>query len=74
MRAVKSLEICSLMGYNQQIGKQFCLPLMSFKIILRDTSFHISLNVLGFYLSPECLLNFLRLVYSTMRGKKIFNL
>ena len=35
----------------------------------RDTSFHISLNSLGFYLS-ECLLNFLWLVYSTMCGKK----
>ena len=29
----------------------------------------ISLNSLGFYLSPECLLNFLWLVYSTMCGK-----
>ena len=27
------------------------------------TSFHISLNSLGFYLSPECLLNFLYLLY-----------
>ena len=36
----------------------------------RDTSFHISLNSFGFYLSPEYLLNFLWLVYSTMFGKK----
>ena len=57
-------------GYNQQIGKQFCLPPLSFKINLRDTSFHISLNSFGFYLSPEYLLNFLWLVYSTMFGKK----
>ena len=28
-------------------------------ISLNDTSFHISLSSLGFYLSPECSLNFL---------------
>ena len=60
-------------GYNQQIGKQFCLPPLSFKINLRDTSFHISLNSFGFYLSPEYLLNFLWLVYSTMFGEKFSN-
>ena len=38
-------------------GKQCCLPPLSFKISLKDTSFHISLNSLGFYFSPECLLN-----------------
>ena len=32
----------------------------------RDTSFHISLNSFGFYLSPEYLLNFLWLVYSCL--------
>ena len=53
-------------GKNQQIGKQCCLPPLPFKISLMDTSFHISLNFLGFYLSPGCLLNFLWLVYSTM--------
>ena len=37
-------------GKNQQIRKQ-CLPPMFFKISLRDISFHISLNCLGFYLS-----------------------
>ena len=42
---------------------------LSLKISLRDTSFHISLISLGFYLSPECLMNFLWLVYSTMCGK-----
>ena len=45
------------------------LPTLSLKISLRDTFFHISLISLGFYLSPECLLNFLWLVYSTMCGK-----
>ena len=38
------------------------------KISLKDTSFHISLKSLGFYLSQECLLNFLQLVYYTMCG------
>ena len=54
-----------------KIGKQCYLPPLSFKIGLNDTSFHISLNSLGlgFYLSPECLLNFLWLVYSTTCGK-----
>ena len=42
---------------------------LSFKISLKGTSFHVSLNSLGFYLSPECLLNFFWLVYSIMRGK-----
>ena len=46
----------------------FLAPL-PFKINFRDTSFHISLNSLGFYLSPKCLLNFLWLVYSNMCGK-----
>ena len=41
------------------------------KISLKDTSFPISLNFLGHYLSPEYLLNFLWLVYFTMCGKKI---
>ena len=44
---------------------------LALKISLRDTFFHISLISLGFYLSQECLLNFLWLVglYSTMCGK-----
>ena len=46
-----------------------CLLPLSLEICLRYTSFHISLISLGFYLSPECLLNFLWLVYSTMCGK-----
>ena len=45
------------------------LPTLSLKISLRDTFFHISLISLGFYLSPECLLNFLWLVYSIMCGE-----
>ena len=42
---------------------------MPFKISLKDTSIHISLNSFGLYLSPKCLLNFLLLVYSTMWRK-----
>ena len=34
-----------------------------------DTSFHIALNSLGFYLSPECLLNFLWLIHFTKCGE-----
>ena len=50
-----------------------CLLLpFSLKISLRDTSFQISLIFSGFYLSPECLLNFLWLAYSTMCGKVFF--
>ena len=33
-------------GQNQQSGKQCCLPHLSFKISLKDTSFNISLNSL----------------------------
>ena len=36
---------------NQQISKKCCLPPLFFKINLRDTSFHISLNCLGFCLT-----------------------
>ena len=40
------------------------------KISLKDTSFHISLNSLGFFrFSPECLLNFLWVLYFTMCEK-----
>ena len=39
------------------------LPPLSFKISLKDTSFHISINSLRLYLSPECLLNFLSNLY-----------
>ena len=49
--------------------KQCYLPPLSFKISPKDKSFYISLNSWGFYLSPECLLNFLKLLYSTMCGK-----
>ena len=56
-------------GQKQQIRKQCCLPPLSLKISVRGTSFHISLIFWGFYLSQECLLNCLWLVYSTMCGK-----
>ena len=46
----------------------YCLLPFSLKISLRDTSFQIPLIFLGFYLSPECLLNFLWLVYFIMCG------
>ena len=52
-------------GQKQQIRKQCCLPPLSLKISVRGTSFHISLIFWGFYLSQECLLNCLWLVYST---------
>ena len=52
----------------------YCLLPFSLKISLRDTSFQIPLIFLGFYLSPECLLNFLWIVYSTMYGKKVFSI
>ena len=41
----------------------FWLPPLSFKISLKDTSFRISVNFLGLYLSPECLLNVLSNFY-----------
>ena len=62
-------KISQTSGYNQEISKQCCLPPLSFKISRNCTSFHISLNYLKFYLSPECLLNFLWLIYSTMCRK-----
>ena len=54
----------------------FCLLLFSLKISLRDTSFQISLIFLGFYLSPECLLNFLWLfsIYGVYIPRKFINL
>ena len=52
-----------------KVTHQCCLPPLSFKISLKGTSFHISLNSLEFYPSPEFLLNFLWLVYSIMCGK-----
>ena len=41
----------------------FWLTPLSFKISLKDTSFRISVNFLGLYLSPECLLNVLSNFY-----------
>ena len=49
-------KISQLPGYKQQNGKQCFLQPLSFKISLKDTSFHISLNFLGLDLSTECLL------------------
>ena len=37
--------------FQKYLNLQCFLPALSFKINLRDTSFHISLNSLGFYLS-----------------------
>ena len=56
----------------QVIGKRCYLPPLPFKISLRDTSFHICLNSLGFYLSPECLLNFFLIWYSSINVGKFF--
>ena len=44
----------------------------SFKIGLKDTSFHISRNSIGLYLSPECLLKFLSNFYIPPCVGKIF--
>ena len=44
----------------------------SFKIGLKDTSFHFSRNSIGLYLSPECLLNFLSNFYIPPCVGKIF--
>ena len=41
---------------------------------LKDTSFHISINSIGFYLSPECLLNCLSNFYIPPRVGKVFKL
>ena len=59
-------------GQKQQNGKQCCLPPLSFKISRKDTSFHISFNSLGSYLSPECLLIFLSNCYIPPCTGKIF--
>ena len=45
---------------------------MSFKISLNDISFHISIYFLGFYLSLQCLLNFLENSNIPSRVEKIF--
>ena len=45
---------------------------MSSNISLNDTSFYISLNSLGFYLSPECSLNFFKL-FVPLSAVKIFS-
>ena len=45
---------------------------MSFKISLKDKSFHISRNSIGLYLSPECLLNFLGNFYIPPCVGKVF--
>ena len=63
-------------GKNQQIGKQCFLLHLSFKISLRDTSFHISLNCLAFYICrilvefsnlhiPTCVRNFFQFMMFT---------
>ena len=63
-------KISQSKDWNQQIGKQCCLPPLSFKSSLRDTSFGwYILNSLGFFLSPECLLNFSDLYIPPCEGK-----
>ena len=47
-------------GHDQQNGKQTWCQLSVSHI---NTYFHISINSLGFYLSPECLLGFLSNLY-----------
>ena len=53
------LKMSQSPGQNQQNGKQCLKPPLSFKISLKDAFFHISINSLGLYLSPEGLLSFL---------------
>ena len=55
-------------GQNQQNGKQYSLPRLSFKISFKDTSFHI----LAFYISPEYLLIFCSDLYVPPSVGKIF--
>ena len=50
-------RISQLPDQNQQNRKQSWLHPLSFKITLKDASFHFSISSLGLYLSPECLLN-----------------
>ena len=45
-------------GQNQKTGKQCFLPPLFFKICLRDTSFYISLNSLGFFYLFRMLVEF----------------
>ena len=47
------------------------MPPLPFKISLKDTSFHISINSLGLHLSPEFLLNFLWKFYVPPPVRKI---
>ena len=52
------------------LSKWCRLPPLPFKISLKDTSFHISINSLGLYLSPRMLIDFsLKSLYSTKTGK-----
>ena len=66
-------KISKSTGLNQQIGKQCFLPPLSFKISLRDTSFHISLNSLGFYLSRMLVKSSLSCIFQHV-WEKFFNL
>ena len=65
------LRILQLPGYNQQNGKLSWLPLLSYKISLKDTSVHISINSKCLYLSLKCFLNFLSNVYIPPCVRKI---
>ena len=62
-----------LFGSNRKIGKQCFLPPLSFKIILNDTSFYISLNSLGFCLS-RMLFEFSLICVFQHMWEKFFNL
>ena len=50
---------------NKMVSSADCADCasLSFKIILKDKSFHISINSLGLYLSPECHLSLLSNLY-----------
>ena len=66
-------KISEPIGQNQEIWKHCLLSPLSFKISLRVTSFHISLNSLGFYLFRKLAEFFLTCIFQHM-WEKCFNL
>ena len=54
---------------NSQVRTSIVYHLCSSRLVSKIHPFIFHINSLGLYLSPEWLLNFLQLVYSTMYGK-----
>ena len=61
-----------LVTIKKMVNQQCRLPPWSFKINLKDKSFHISIDSLGLYLTPEYLQNFLSELYIPAQLGKIF--